>query len=346
MRCIIILTIIAAALTSTALSDPWKFAVMADSNIIDGDENVRLGGSADILGTLVNDLKLEDIDFVIFPGDLSERENYDNLSEILGLWKSQMKPLYDAGIYVYTIRGNHDCPSPESNLSSDPYLRDFPLAENAISPDGGCTYAFTHKNAKFIGFDQYVNRKASFNSHLYSLHSNQGQMMNSWVISQIDNSTSPLNFAFAHEQLFPSESHSNCMANDPDSRDALVTALGTHHGAYLCGHDHMYLRGTASDGQGHTVPELVVGTAGGRIYDYAPDEVSDYKGPDALSVEKVYGDSSKPYFGYLVVTVYDNNTWSGQFKGFLPGVDANLTVDLKALDSFVARQENGSQVVL
>lgn len=320
---------------------------MADSNIIDGDENVRLGSTDDILGTLVDDLKLEGIDFLIFPGDLAERENSDNLSEILGLWKSQMKPLYDAGIYVYTIRGNHDCPPlPESNLSDDPYLRDFPLAKDAFSPDGGFTYAFTHKNAKFIGFDQYVNRKASFNSHLYSLHSNQGQMMNSLAISQIDNSTAPLNFAFAHEQLFPSESHPNCMANDPDSRDALVAALGAHHGAYLCGHDHMYLRGTAFDGQGHTVPELVVGTAGGRIYDYAPDKVSDYKGPDAFSVEKVYGDSNKPYFGYLVVTVYDNNTWSGQFKGFRYDAEANRTMDLKTLDSFVTRQEPGSQAVL
>lgn len=338
--------IVAATFTPTALSGPWKFAVMADSNIIDGDENVRIGSTADILGTLVNDLKLEDIDFVIFPGDLAERENYDNLSEILGLWKSQMRPLYDAGIYVYTIRGNHDRPSPENSLSSDPYILAFPLAENAISPDGGFTYAFTHKNAKFIGFDQYINRKASFSSNLYSLHSNHGQAMNSWVISQIDNSTSPLNFAFAHEQLFPSESHPNCMANDPDSRDALVAALGVHHGAYLCGHDHMYLRGTASDGQGHKVPELVVGTAGGRIYDYAPGKVSDYEGPEAFSVEKFYGDSNKPYFGYLVVTVYDNNTWSGQFKGFLHDTDANQTVELKALDSFVTRQENGSQVML
>ncbi len=346
MRCIIIFTILAAALTSTTLADSWKFAAMADSNIIDGDDNIPLGSTADKLGMLVNDLKLQGIDFVIFAGDLAEREDHDSLDDILGRWKSQMQPLYDAGIGVYAIRGNHDFVASERKIENDKYLKYFPLAENATSLDGGHTYAFTHKNAKFIGFDQYINQKASFDDHLYTLHSNQGQMMNPWVVSQINNSTSPLNFAFAHEQLFPSKSHPDCMANDPVSRDALVAALGTHHGAYLCGHDHIYLRGTATDGQGHTVPVLIVGAAGGRIYDYAPSaRGSIYSGPDAFSVEEVY-DANEPYFGYLLVTVYENNTWTGQYRGFrYDTANANQTIVLKPLDSFVARQENGSQVV-
>lgn len=343
MKPIIIFIIIAVAATSsTAVADPWKFAVMADSNIIDEDEDVSLGSTADILGMLVSDLKQQNIDLVIFPGDLAEREDHDSLDEILTLWKSQMKPLYDAGIEVYTVRGNHDIPSSENDLSSDPYISHFPLARNATSPDGGFTYAFTHKNVKFIGFDEYVNQKASFDDHLYSIHSNQGQMMNSWVVSQISDNTSPLNFAFAHEPLFPSESHHDCMANDPDSRDALIAALGTHNGAYFCGHDHMYLRGTASDGEGHTIPEFVVGTAGGRIYDYAPKEASGYTGPDTFSAEKVYGNSKDPHYGYLLITVYDNNTWSGQFKG----MKGNQPINTKTLDSFTTRQENGSQVIV
>lgn len=338
MRSIIVFIIIAGTVASTALADPWKFAVMADSNVNDANDS---GDAANILGSLVNDLKLQDIDFVIFPGDLAERESYDSLDVILDIWKSQMKPLYDVGTYVYTIRGNHDL----SNSVDDSYLNLFPLAENATSPDGGYTYAFTHRNAKFIGFDQYINRKASFNSHLYSFHSNKGQMMNHWVVSQINNSTSPLNFAFAHEPLFPSKSHRDCMANDPDSRDALVTALGTHNGTYFCGHDHMYLRGTASDGHGHTVPDLVVGTAGGANYDYAQIKATGYKGTDSYTVDKVYGDTNEPYYGYLLVTVYDNNTWTGQFKGFRYNAHTSETTAINTLDSFVARQENRSQAI-
>ncbi len=340
----IMMLIVLAGLTSTAMGNPWKFAVMADSDIIDGDDGVPLGSSEDILGTLVGDLKHQDIDFVIFPGDLAMRDGNDSLDEILGLWRSQVKPLYDAGIEVYTIRGNHDRVIDEPLPGSDPYLKYFTLPRNATSPDGGYTYSFSHRNANFIGFDQYLNRKASFDDHLYALHSNQGQMMNPWVISQIDSSTSPLNFVFSHEPLFASKSHSNCMANDPDSRDALVAALSAHHGAYFCGHDHMYLRGTASDGQEHAVPEFVVGTAGGRIYDYAPVRVSDYEGPDTFSVEKVYDDSTELRFGYLLVTVNDDNTWTGQFRGFQQD-STNATRGIKTLDSFVVGLENDSQTV-
>ncbi len=333
MRLVIILTIIAFAIITNTLADPWKFAVLADCDIIDKDDNVSLGSTADVLGKLANDLKHQDIDFIIFCGDLAERENHDSLDDILTQWKSQMKPLYDSGIAVYTVRGNHERYDNQGSDSTDPYLSHFPLAINATSPDGGYTYEFTHKNAKFIGFDQYINRKPTFGNYLYFSHSNEGEMMNPWVISQINNSTSPLNFAFAHEPLFPSQSHPDCMANDPDSRDALVTALGTHHGAYFSGHDHMYLRGIASDGKGDSVPEFVVGTAGSPIYNYAPYETLGYTGADSFSVEKVYGNSNRRIYGYLLVTVFDNNTWSGQFRGYeynIAGANKNLTV----LDSF------------
>jgi hypothetical protein len=95
-----------------------------------------------------------------------------------------------------------------------------------------------HKNAEFVGFDQYINPK--------------GQMMNSWVTTQINDSTSPLNFAFAHEPLFPNAYDrtgiKSSMTNDPSSRDALISALGAHHGTYFTGHDHLYLRASVSDG--------------------------------------------------------------------------------------------------
>jgi hypothetical protein len=226
-----------------------------------------------------------------------------------------MMPLTNAGIPVYTLRGNHEDDSDMMPANYELFLEKFPL-KDVTSPDGGFTYSFTHKNAEFIGFDQFINQSGDFNLTLFALHSNQGQMMNRWVTNQINSSISPLNFGFAHEMLFPSESHPDCMANDPDSRDALVAALGTHHGTYLCGHDHMYLRGTASDGNGHTVPELVVGTAGGGNYDYSPINASGYTGPDTFTADKNYGDENRPYFGYLLVTVNDDNSWAGEFKAF------------------------------
>jgi hypothetical protein len=344
IRFIIIFIIIVWAASSIALADPWKFAVMADGRANSWDDN-GFGVAAKTMGILVSDIKNQSVDFVIFPGDLviSNTSNPAIVNKQLDSWKSVMKPLFDAGINIYVIRGNHD-------LSKAAFINHFSLADNAASPDGGFTYSFTHKNAEFFGFDQYINRKSTFNDHLYALTSNRGQMMNSWVTAQINNTTSPLNFAFGHEMLFPSKYHPDCMANDPFSRDDLVAALGNHHGAYLCGHDHMYMRCTASDGQGHTVPELIVGTAGGGNYDYATINVSGYMGHDSFTVDKVLGNSIKPYFGYLLVTIYDNNTWTGDFRAFRYDTYARweLHADgpIQTMDAFGTIQEaNGSQVV-
>jgi hypothetical protein len=262
---LLILAIIAEVVTTTAMASSWKFAVLADSRAEYWDDN-GFGVAANTLGILVNDMKTQGVDLVIYPGDMIYGSG--NLSKDLDSWKSVMKPLSDAGIPICTTRGNHEGSSDKNKIARYRlFIKQFPLMKDATSPDGGFTYSFTHKNAKFIGFDQWINRKTSFDRTLYAQHSNQGQMMNSWVTSEINNSSSPLNFAFAHGMLFPSKSHPDCMANDPDSRDALVAALGTHHGTYLCGHDHMYLRVTASDGNGHAVPELVVGTAGGSWHE-------------------------------------------------------------------------------
>ena len=335
IRLLVVIFIIIAASASITLALPWKFAMMADGKANSWDDN-GFGIAANTMGILVSDIKNQSVDFVIFPGDLivSNTPNPTIVNQQLDSWNSVMKPLYDAGIYIYAIRGNHD-------ISKAAFISHFPLDGNTTSPDGGFTYSFTHKNARFFGFDQYINRKSSFNSRVYALPSNRGQMMNGWVTAQINNSASPLNFAFGHEPLFPSKSHPDSMANDPSSRDALVAALGNNHGAYLCGHDHIYLRGTALDGQGHSVPELVVGTAGGGNYDYKRINADGYTGPDSFTVDKVFGNSIKPYFGYLLVTVYQNNTWSGEFRAFrydayAEGLSHNAG-PIQTIDSFGTR---------
>jgi hypothetical protein len=343
---LLIIVIVADAVMMTSVASPWKFAVLADSRAQSWDNN-SFGVAANTLGILVNDIESQNLDLVIFPGNMVFGNG--NLSKQLDSWKSIMKPLSDAGIPIYTIRGNHEGGS-DMIASYGLFLKQFPLMKNATSPDGGFTYSFTHKNAKFIGFDQFINQSGSFDSSLYALHSNQGQMMNRWVTAQINNSTSPLNFAFANEMFFPSKTHSDCMANDPDSRDVLVSALGTHHGTYLCGHDHMYLRGTASNGNGRNVPELVVDTAGAGNDDFKPIDATGYKGPCSFTVAKSYGNSSNPYFGYLLVTVNDDNTWTGEFKAFHydtyeEGKPHNAG-PIETIDRFRTSQDaNGSQIV-
>jgi hypothetical protein len=304
------------------VASPWKFAVLADSNYSEG-----LDTTANTLKFLVRDINNQNVDLVIFPGDMVDgSNNIGDYEEQLDSWKSMMKPLYDVGIPIYVIRGNHEADSIMS-ANSDFWLSEFPLLKDLPSPDRGFTYAFTHKNAKFVGFDQYINQS--------------GRMMNSWVATQINDSTSPLNFAFAHEPLFPdSYAHINTkrisMSDDPNSRDALISALGLHHGTYFNGHEHLYLRANVSDGRGHIMPELIVGTAGRSNQNYSSEVTSKYTNPEIYKVDKVYSNSANPYFGYLLVTVYDNNTWIGKFKGFqqTSEVWSTLFPTIQTLDHF------------
>ncbi|MDD1752493.1 MAG: metallophosphoesterase [Methanotrichaceae archaeon] len=312
------------------MASSWKFAVLSDINYADG-----LDVAANTLEFLVRDIKNQGVDLVIFPGDMiAGSKNMTIDKEQLDSWKAMMKPLYDAEIPIYIIRGNHEADSIMGAFSSL-WLNEFPVMKDLASPDGGFTYSFTHKNARFVGFDQYIN--------------NSEPMMNSWVTTQINDSTSPLNFAFAHVPLFPvSYAHNSVKsswADDPKSRDALISALGTHHGTYFAGHEHVYLRVNVSDGQGHKVPELIVGTAGRSNYNYSSEVVSNYTKPENYTVDKVYGDSTNPYFGYLLVTVYDNNTWTGKFKGYQDTYDMWNTQFpvIQTLDRFSIPQEQASR---
>ncbi len=77
----------------------------------------------------------------------------------------------------------------------------------------------------------------------------------------------------------------------------------------------MYVRGYVSNTQGESVPAFTIGTVGGNYTSGVFDIPSAYRGPDAYTVRKQISDSSNPTFGYLLVTVYTDNTWGGEFRG-------------------------------
>jgi hypothetical protein len=285
------------------------------------------------VNTIAKDISTQGVDFVLFPGDMvSGYTDSTTLSSELDTWKTAMAPVYNAKIPVYTTRGNHEYDDLVNGAANpdDPsratYLAHFAMPTNGPATgiaglsEVGLTYSFTWKNAKFIGFDQYAGRSATtFNNKLYAPGSNKGQMMNPWVLNEVNNSTSGVTFVMAHEGMWPSHSHPDTLANDPDSRDALVTAMAAKNGTYLTGHDHMYVRAFMNNGSGGKVPTLVVGTGGGGNYDYALATSSDYSGYTGKSnytVQKTFSNSANPYFGYVVVTVYSDNTWKGEFHGF------------------------------
>ena len=324
-----ILALVIVSLDGCASLSPsitFKFAVTDDSRAAGCASAQSNGVSNVVLDAIAKDIAAQSVDFVLFPGDMvtGETNTPTDLSSMFDTWKATMAPVYNAGIPVYVTRGNHEY-APLTNGARNPldpsnatYLAHFSMPPNGPADESGMTYSFTWKNAKIIAFDQYAGRSDAYNNTQYAPGSNQGQAMNSWVLDQVNNSTSGVIFVIAHEQIFPTNSHPDCLANDPDSRDALVHSLGTHNGTYFSGHDHMYVRGTMTNAAGDKVPAFTVGTAGAGNYPYSPYDVvtAGYTGSDTYIVQKFFSDEDNPIFGYLLVTVYSDNTWSGEFHGF------------------------------
>ncbi len=317
--------------TPSAPTPTFTFGFVNDSRASGGAAAKSNGVSTVVMNAIAKDMVAQNVALVVFPGDMVTGEVNDSalLGTMFDTWQGALavKPLYDAKIPIYTTRGNHEY-NPLTFGAANPadpslatYKTHFPLIAGTTSATGaeaGLTYSFTYKNAKFVAFDQYANRTASFNNTLYAAGSNKGQMMGSWALAEVRNSTAGVTFVMSHEQLWPSTSHSDCMANDPDSRDALVTAMGAVNGTFLTGHDHMLLTGTVKNGTAK-VPMIIAGTGGGGNYDYAACPAATcgaYSGPATFSLLKAISLSTNPTFGWVLVTVYSDNTWKAQFRSF------------------------------
>lgn len=151
------IAVVSGAVISIAFAESWKFAVTDDSRAVAADNN-SLGVAANTLGILVNDIKNQSVDFVIFPGDMitGETNNTTRLNKMMDSWNAIVKPLCDDSIPIYTVRGNHEYNPLAKGAknpvdpSNGPYLSHFSLPLIATSIDGGFTYAFTHKERKIL----------------------------------------------------------------------------------------------------------------------------------------------------------------------------------------------------
>lgn len=300
----------------------FRFAVTDDSRA-EGGWGARDNGVATVVvHAIARDIAAQRLDLVLFPGDMASGTNDPQREEsMLKTWKQAMAPVYDAGIPVYVTRGNHEyrpsrhgAKNPDSPVGT--FLQSFPMPLNGPAGEKGLTYSFGYKNARFIAFDQYAGRQPGFDNTRFAPGANRGEMMNRWVLDEIERSSSGVTFVMGHEMLTPS-SHTDCLANDPESRDALLRALGSHNGTYFAGHDHLYLRGVFTDAEGRRVPAFVVGTGGAGNYDYKGDRSgATYPGAPRYQLQKVLANRDNPYFGYLLVTVYADNSWRAEFRGF------------------------------
>jgi 3',5'-cyclic AMP phosphodiesterase CpdA len=281
--------------SDAALDAPWTFAVLSDTRSDLHEADGRSGVNSGTVSRIATAIAKEKPDVVLVPGDLvlGNARNAAPFETQLINWRRAMKPVYDAGIPVLPVRGNHEYLSKEyypndpcKPLAPNPaalatYLGIFGRDVPQNGPDGqkGATYAYPHKNALFVGLDELVN--------LYSYD-------RAWLDAILKANPRQHLFVFGHFPAFGLIHKDNLSCNSA-ARDALWNTIGAHNGRlYFCGHDHLYDRGETPDAAGHAIRQVLVGNGGAPFYYYNGGYADKRMKPE----KRVQG---KP--GYLLVTV-------------------------------------------
>ena len=248
---IAVVTAISAAVSSVSAASPWRFVVVGDSR---GDDN---GVNTAILSEIAARIVAEQPAFVLFPGDLVEGyTDTEGLISQLTTWQATMQPVYEAGIRVLAVRGNH-----EASVNADAWDAAFagPYAMPNNGPEGeiNLTYSLAYRNAFVVGVDQYSSELVRLNQP--------------WLDNQLQGNTRPHVFVFGHEPAFKA-GHEDCLDADPVGRDAFWAGIAAAGGrTYLCGHDHFYNHARIDDLDGNPdndLHQLIVGTGGAPLVEF------------------------------------------------------------------------------
>ncbi|MBE0536502.1 MAG: metallophosphoesterase [Phycisphaerae bacterium] len=247
-----LLALSAAALASAHSPEPWSFIIVGDSR---GPDN---GVNSVILSEVAEETVSAGVDFLLFSGDLIS--GFYEVETQLSYWLSVMQPVYNAGIGVYVIRGNHEDGEffPDISVWHETFSGNYALPGNGPPGEVNLTYSFVHKNAMVVGVDQYVDIFAA----------NQP-----WLDAQLTANTHPHVFVFGHLPAYRALPRP-CLDFYPERRDAFWRSLADAGArVYFAGHDHFYDHARIDDGDGNIENDLhqyIVGTAGARPYTWEP----------------------------------------------------------------------------
>lgn len=274
--------------------DTTRFIVTGDSR---GSSS---GVNNTILSEIVQATLDENAEFILFDGDLVYGSSDSaRLQAELMQWRSVVQPLYDAGVGVFPVRGNHD--SYNRNVWDIVFSGQYALPDNGPAGEENVTFSYTTKNVLVVGVDEYTN----------TYRVNQ-----SWIDSLFEANTLPHVFVVGHAPAFKVR-HSSCLDDYPSNRNTFWNSLVDEQvKLYFCGHDHFYDHIRLDDGDNDTtndVHQIIVGTAGAPLY-----SDGSYNGNNgSWTPQRVHHEAS---YGYVLVEVNDLDvtlTWKHRVS---PGV--------------------------
>jgi hypothetical protein len=253
--------LVVLACVQSASAGTWKFLIYGDSRAARGG-----GVNAEILAELAAATVAEKPDLVLFTGDLAGIGSPAHYAD----WRSAMQPVYDAGIPVLPVAGNHDVPDLEAFKSMllaplaahpPPGVEDFVMD---TTDSDGRSYAFRYRGALFLALDEYGDK--GVRTHTVNQAFVDGQL------ADRDAGATPLVFAFGHEPAFRA-GRDEGLEQRPQERNAFWQSLenaGCH--TYFCGHMHLYTHARIQpkfwnfSSPDHEVHQVISGAAGAPLY--------------------------------------------------------------------------------
>ena len=300
---------VSMALLAGASADSWKFIVTGDGRSGKNRPEDKNGVNALIMGELSKAMVAENPKFVLFSGDLVAGPKTDEEMESqLDTWLEIMKPVYDAGIKVYNIRGNHEMhvPNPEV-VWRKKFVGPYAMPDNGPKGEEGMSFTVSHENVLVVGLDEFQSKAG-------------GQVNQAWLDRVLKTKKEQHVFIYSHKMAFRSGNHVDGMEIDPPSRDALIKSLiAAGARTAFFGHDHLYDHLAISlpgDAPGKEFHQFVVGTAGAPLVHGKgePGNNSIWKVQNLKHIEDKYGYAVVEIDGPKVTITFKARTAPGVYE--------------------------------
>ncbi len=281
----------------TTSSKAWSFGVMSDTQWTTTDPAGTNPNTVPV--SIINQINAQmiakHVKFVIQVGDLTDTGTDLNIATRA----AAAKPLLDAGIGFFPMRGNHETYGTNNSFGIPEFQKVFPQtrglsnafgARNFSSPTSvssdlnGMSYSFDYgqpgNNARFVIVDNWATPTKDVPAvgydYGYSIADQQ-----SWISSRLNENTRGTTqaFVFSHQPLI-AENHQDSPftgytnANPTMQNDFFASLQNNDVKYYVAGHDHISQRSIIKSPDGKSQVQEIIGASDSSKF-YTPKAVTD-----------------------------------------------------------------------